>query len=59
MKPERYADLRRSVGSQTAVAKKLDITQSTITRRENGRLPIGREAAYAMRYLASRVPADA
>jgi DNA-binding XRE family transcriptional regulator len=43
-----YKRLRESLGTQTEVAKRLGVRQETISRRENGKLPINAEAADAM-----------
>lgn len=53
MTPEAYKALRESVGSQTEVCKLIPgLAQTTLSRRENGHLPIDTEAEYALRYLA-------
>lgn len=52
MTPEEYRALRESVGSQSEVAFVLEVSVSTLSRRENGRLPITQEAGRAMLHLA-------
>jgi DNA-binding transcriptional regulator YiaG len=54
MKPATYRKLRRSVGSQSQVARLLSVHVSTISKRERGALGIDREAEYALRWLAAQ-----
>ena len=51
MTPEEYRTLRRRLGSQAAVAKRLGVHVQTIKRRELNQLPINTEAALAIRHL--------
>jgi DNA-binding transcriptional regulator YiaG len=53
-----YRAIRKSVGSQKAVAARLQISRTTIQRRESGRRAITTEAAIALLSLtpASRLP---
>jgi|TARA_R100001594_G_scaffold62441_2_gene96751 DNA-binding XRE family transcriptional regulator len=48
----KYRELRESVGSQARVAEVLGINKQTISNRETGKYEIGKEAAWAIRYLA-------
>lgn len=50
MTPAQYKRLRESLGTQTEVAKRLGVTQETLSRRETGKLPINEEAASAMKH---------
>ena len=43
-----YRAIRKSLGSQTAVAKRLEKNRSTIQRRESGEIRITGEAALAI-----------
>jgi hypothetical protein len=48
-----YARLRRSLGSQTEVARMLGVHRMTISKREREArdCPVTREAEFALRYL--------
>lgn len=50
MKPAEYLQLREMLGSQDDAAKALDVTTTTISRRERGLQRLTREAAYAILY---------
>lgn len=52
MTPAEYKALRERLGSQDRVARALGVHRVTLARREVGLLPIDREAADALRYLA-------
>lgn len=52
MSPEEYAELRKALGTQEEVAKRLDVHVQTLSRRERGKLEIDTEARLAMLYLA-------
>ncbi len=49
-----YKRLRVSIGSQPAVAARLGVSETTISRRERGKLPITKEAADAMNHQLCR-----
>ena len=51
MTKEKYKELRKQIGTQQEVAALLDVSYESINRRENGRVRITREAAYALCYL--------
>ena len=46
-----YKMTRQVVGMQSTIAKELQIDRGTITRRENGHLPVTRESALALSAL--------
>lgn len=48
-----YKKLRKTVGSQTRVARELDLDKQTISRRERGLTFVTVEMEYAMRYMSS------
>lgn len=50
---EEYTALRRTVGSQVAVAKALGITKSALCKREAGVRTISRESELALLWLAA------
>lgn len=52
MKPEKYKELRKKIGSQEKVAALLGVTRSLLGYRENGKARITEEAAIAIRFLA-------
>ena len=54
MTHEDYKEARRERGTQAEVAKSLGISRSTLLRRENGELPISREASVAMLTLPAK-----
>jgi DNA-binding transcriptional regulator YiaG len=49
-----YRALRKSIGTQQAVAARLGVAPSTLQRRESGQLRIHRVAALAMLYYAGK-----
>jgi DNA-binding transcriptional regulator YiaG len=48
MTPQRYRELRESIGSRPAVAKHLGISNATLARRENSRKQVSKEAEIAI-----------
>lgn len=54
MSPADYRSLRKGVGTQEAVAKRLGLSRVTVFRRETGLLPITAEAEYSLRWLAQK-----
>lgn len=46
-----YSSLRKTLGTQERVAFLLGLHPTTLSRRENGSLPITGEAELAIRYL--------
>lgn len=58
MSPTEYREARDRLGlSQEALARKLDISTSTVQKREAGTSPIDYEAALAIRSLFEPGPA--
>lgn len=53
MTPSAYKALRKSIGTQQAVADLLEVHRVTIAKRESGDLEIHAEAAWAMEKLAT------
>ena len=51
MTAQEYRRLRVRVGSQAAVARKLGVDVTTVSRRERGAASIDREAECAIRWL--------
>jgi DNA-binding XRE family transcriptional regulator len=47
----KYTDLRMQIGSQTKVAKLLEVRRETLSRRESGDSTISKEAMLAMEHL--------
>lgn len=50
--PHAYAIGRKNLGSQAEAARLLGVHPTTLSRRENGRLPVTREQALAIWALA-------
>jgi DNA-binding XRE family transcriptional regulator len=53
MQPEKYRELRKTIGTQAEVAKLLGLSRLTIIRRESGNIAVTPEAAVAIRALSS------
>jgi DNA-binding XRE family transcriptional regulator len=51
MRPERYREIRKAVGTQQEVAKMLDVSRATLWARETGKWPVSTETALAMKWL--------
>lgn len=59
MSERAYASMRKSLGTQANVGFVLGVHPTTLSRRENGTLPITSEAELALRYLSAMVHSGA